>query len=37
MARQFYDSFREYPPRQKPDSFNLESVLRQMEQTASGR
>jgi arylsulfatase len=37
MARQFYESFREFPPRQRPDSFNLEGVLRQMEQAASGR
>ena len=34
MARQFYDSFREYPPRQRPDSFNLEAVLRSLESTA---
>jgi len=31
MARQFYETFREFPPRQRPDSFNLESVLRSME------
>ena len=37
MARQFYESFTEFPPRQRPDSFNLEGVLRQMEQAASGR
>ena len=36
MARQFYETFREFPPRQRPDSFNLEGVLRQMEQAASG-
>ncbi|MXP63572.1 arylsulfatase [Roseomonas sp. M0104] len=36
MARQFYESFREFPPRQKPDSFNLEGVLRQLEQGAAG-
>jgi arylsulfatase len=36
LARQFYESFREFPPRQRPDSFNLEGVLRQMEQAASG-
>jgi arylsulfatase A-like enzyme len=37
MARQFYESLRKYPPRQRPDSFNLEGILRQMEQAASGR
>lgn len=37
MARQFYESFHDFPPRQRPDSFNLEGVLRQMEQAASGR
>jgi arylsulfatase len=36
MARQFLETFREFPPRQRPDSFNLEGVLRQMEQAASG-
>ena len=37
MARQFYETFRDFPPRQRPDSFNLEGVLRQMEEPASGR
>jgi arylsulfatase len=37
MARQFYETFRDFPPRQRPDAFNLEGVLRQMEQAASGR
>ncbi|WP_291295656.1 arylsulfatase [Elioraea sp.] len=37
MARQFYETFREFPPRQKPDAFNLESILRTMEQGAAGR
>jgi hypothetical protein len=37
MARQFYETFREYPPRQRPDSFNLESVLRTMGSTAGTR
>jgi arylsulfatase len=37
MARQFFESFSDFPPRQRPDSFNLESILRQMEQTAAGR
>jgi arylsulfatase len=32
MAREFYDTFRDFPPRQRPDAFNLEGVLRQMEQ-----
>ena len=36
MARQFYETFREFPPRQRPDSFNLEGVLRQMESAGSG-
>jgi phytoene/squalene synthetase len=35
MAKQFYESFKEFPPRQRPDSFNLESVLRSMEQAGS--
>ena len=38
MARQFYETFRDFPPRQRPDSFNLEAVLRTMEQAGgSGR
>lgn len=38
MAQQFYETFREFPPRQRPDSFNLEAVLRTMEQAGgSGR
>ncbi|GGJ07402.1 arylsulfatase [Neoroseomonas lacus] len=36
MARQFYETFREFPPRQRPDSFNLEGILRQMEEAAAG-
>ncbi len=36
MARQFYETFREFPPRQRPDSFNLEGILRQMEGAAAG-
>ena len=36
LARQFYETFRDFPPRQRPDAFNLEGVLRQMEQAASG-
>lgn len=36
MARQFLETFREFPPRQRPDSFNLDGVLRQMEQATSG-
>ncbi len=31
MARRFYETFRDFPPRQRPDSFNLEAVLRSME------
>jgi arylsulfatase A-like enzyme len=38
MARQFYETFRDFPPRQRPDAFNLEAVLRTMEQAGgSGR
>ena len=33
MARQFLETFREFPPRQRPDSFNLDGVMRQMEQS----
>ena len=36
IARQFLETFREFPSRQRPDSFNLEGVLRQMEDTAGG-
>jgi arylsulfatase A-like enzyme len=36
MAGQFLQTFREFPPRQRPDSFNLDGVLRQMENAASG-
>ncbi len=36
MARQFYETFRDFPPRQRPDAFNLESILRQMEDVAGG-
>ena len=35
MARQFLETFREFPPRQRPDSFNLDGVMRQMEQPAT--
>ncbi len=35
-ARNFYETFREFPPRQRAGSFNLEGVLRQMEQAAAG-
>ncbi|WP_248291210.1 arylsulfatase [Neoroseomonas marina] len=35
MARQFLETFREFPPRQRPDSFNLDGVMRQMEQSAT--
>jgi arylsulfatase len=30
-ARQFYETFREFPPRQRPDAFNLDAVLRSIE------
>jgi hypothetical protein len=36
MARQFLETFRDFPPRQRPDSFNLDGVLRQMEEAAGG-
>ena len=35
MAKQFYETFKEFPPRQRPDAFNLEWVLRSMEQAGS--
>jgi len=31
---QFLQTFREYPQRQKADSFNLDEVLRKMQETA---
>ena len=34
-ARQFYETFREFPPRQRPDAFNLDAVLRSMETATS--
>jgi arylsulfatase A-like enzyme len=36
MAGQFLQTFKEFPPRQKPDSFNLDRVMQQMESAASG-
>jgi arylsulfatase A-like enzyme len=35
MAREFLETFREFPPRQRPDSFNLDGVMRQLEQSMS--
>jgi arylsulfatase A-like enzyme len=35
FAREFYETFREFPPRQRPDAFNLDSVLRSMEDATS--
>ena len=35
MAKQFYETFKDFPPRQRPDAFNLEAVLRSMEQAGS--
>ncbi|TDH60394.1 arylsulfatase [Dankookia rubra] len=35
MAKQFYETFKEFPPRQRPDAFNLDAVLRSMEQAGS--
>ena len=31
------ENFKKYPPRQKPASFNLDAVMRQLEETGSGR
>jgi len=36
VAKQI-DSFVKYPPRQKPGSFNLDAVMRQLEEAGSGR
>lgn len=36
MARQFLETFKDFPPRQRPDSFNLDGVLRQMESASAG-
>ncbi|WP_217362794.1 arylsulfatase [Roseicella sp. DB1501] len=36
MAGQFLQTFRDFPLRQKPDSFNLDRVIQQMESAASG-
>lgn len=36
MARQFLQTFREFPPRQRPDAFNLDGVMRQLEQATPG-
>ena len=36
IAARWLDSFKEFPPRQKPASFNLDVVMRQMETTGSG-
>ncbi|WP_431282543.1 arylsulfatase [Humitalea sp. 24SJ18S-53] len=35
-AREFYETFKDFPPRQRPDSFNLEGILRQMEEAGAG-
>ena len=32
----FVQSFREFPPRQEPASFNVDQILRQMTQAAHG-
>jgi arylsulfatase A-like enzyme len=38
MARQFLETFRDFPPRQRPDAFNLDAVMRSMEAaTEAGR
>ena len=32
QATQFLQTFREYPPRQRPASFNLDEVMRRMQE-----
>jgi arylsulfatase len=36
LAAEQIQSFKEFPPRQKPDSFNLDAVLAKMEDVRSG-
>ena len=36
LAAEQIQSFREFPPRQKPSAFNLDSVLAKMEDVSSG-
>ncbi len=35
LARQFLETFRAFPPRQRPDAFNLDAVMRSMESATS--
>ncbi len=38
LARQFLETFQAFPPRQRPDAFNLDAVMRSMEAaTSTGR
>jgi len=37
VVAQQIGSFKQFPPRQKPASFNLDAVLRQLEETSSSR
>jgi hypothetical protein len=36
VAKQI-DNFRKFPPRQKPASFNLDAVLRDLEDSSGGK
>ena len=36
IAAQWIESFKEFPLRQKPASFNLDEVMRKMEMVTSG-
>ena len=36
FAAQWLSSFKEFPPRQKPASFNLDEVMRKMSESHSG-
>ncbi len=35
LAQQFLETFRAFPPRQRPDAFNLDAVMRSMERATS--
>jgi len=36
IGAEFAASFKEFPPRQKPQSFNLDQILEQMQRPAQG-
>ena len=36
LAAEQLQSFKEFPPRQKPGAFNLDGVLEKMEETTGG-